>query len=442
MIGRYMNTIYQPNNQAMRKISLFGIVLMGSWAFQGCSGDEERFEGRGDEAPQVISLAVSSGGTQSTRAGRPLLSSAADHTIEHVAVYVVKASDNTVVATKQFDDWQHESADYRTDDGRYVEFLLDEKLEDGNYRIFAVGYHDGSAYGDIPSELVSGSIFQENAILTLGSDQGAEELFAGSTESFAVKKSRGFKQEIVLNRQVAGVYVYAKEIPCLADATQLKLVSSDENNRLVLGQFANLDLTDNGTGSGITVAVVNGASAAPEFDKTLAAIDLTEWFTTLSDSDGDNLIDTGSDYSNWHKPSRYAGVATFEKGSVFGGAFVIPFAKVDMAQTLKLQLTTSSGEVKREWDVNLPTTDPYTLYTWNGTDFGSGTSVTEDSHSYNIVRNHLYGLGTRGSNDPGDGTDPAPTPGDDDDPISLNNKHELKLIVNDNWEVIHDMELD
>lgn len=197
-----------------------------------------------------------------------------------------------------------------------------------------------------------------------------------------------------------------------------------------------------GTGSGITTAVMNGASTAPEFDKTLATIDLNEWFVTLEDADGDNMIDTGAAYANWQKPGRYNGAATFEKGSVFSGAFVIPFAKVDMAQTLKLQLTTASGDVKREWNVNLPTTDPYTLYSWDGTDFGSGIPVTEDANVYNIVRNHLYGLGTRDTDDPGQGTDTDPVPGDNDDPISLNNKHELKLIVNDNWEIIHDMELD
>ena len=59
-------------------------------------------------------------------------------------------------------------------------------------------------------------------------------------------------------------------------------------------------------------------------------------------------------------------------------------------------------------------------------------SVTEDKNSYNIVRNHLYGLGSRTSDDLGHGTDPEPTPGEDDDPISLNNKHEIDLVVNDN----------
>lgn len=125
---------------------------------------------------------------------------------------------------------------------------------------------------------------------------------------------------------------------------------------------------------------------------------------------------------------------------------MIPFAKVEAAQTLKLQLTTAGGDVKREWNVNMPSseTTTYTLYTWDtaSSTFTSQTSVTENKNSYNIVRNHLYGLGNRTSDDPGQGTDPEPTPGDDDNPISLDNKHEIELVVNDNWEVIHEMELE
>lgn len=423
----------------MKKLNFTGAALIASLALSACSETTKAPEYRGTENDQIISLAVVNGNVPTSRAGRPLLSSQADQSIENVVVYVVDATDNTVVATKTFSNWQTESADYRTNDGRYTEFLLDEKLDDGSYRIFAVGYHNGSSYGDIPSQLVSGGIFEENTILSLDADNGAEEIFAGSTEPFDVLKAEGFKKEIILNRQVAGVYVYANEIPYIADASMLRLVASNENNSLVLGQFANLDMDNNGTGNSITTAVVNGTSVSTAYDKILTTIDLTEWFTALVDTDNDNLIDAGA---NWQKPSQYNGVATFERGSVFGGAFVIPFAKVDALQTLKLQMTTAAGIVKREWNVNLPSTDPYMLYTWNGSDFGSGVSVTENTNSYNIVRNHLYGLGTRQANDPGNGSDTEPAPGDNDDPISLNNKHELKLIVNDNWEVIHDMELD
>lgn len=226
----------------MKQIYLFGVALMGSLALQACSQSDGQATGSNADRDQVIALAVANGNGIATRAGRPLLSSEANHTIENVVVYVVKASDNTVVATKTFSDWQNESADYRTDDGRYAEFLLDDRLDDGDYRIFAVGYHNDSAYGDIPGTLVPAGTFQENAVLSLAADAGAEELFAGSTGSFSVTRDQGFKKEIVLNRQVAGVYVYAREIPYMEQGTRLRLVSSAENNRLVLGHFSTLDL--------------------------------------------------------------------------------------------------------------------------------------------------------------------------------------------------------
>lgn len=421
------------------------MALMGSLAFCACTGNQSAGDGLGEGAEQEITLAVANGNSTSTRAGRPLLSSEAKQNIDKVIVYVVDASTKEVKHTEEVTNWQSSSEEYGTNDGRFTSFVLDTKLPTGNYQLFAVGYQSqGSSYGDIESALVSGSTFQENAVLPLTADGPAEEIFAGSTESFHVDQAKGFKQRVVLNRQVAGVYVYAKEVPFIAGATELRLVASNENNRLVLGQFVNLELDNNGFGNSIQTAVVNGYSQESAFDKTLVKIDLNEWFTAIEDTDGNGLIDTGVEYANWKKPG-FSETATFEKGSVFGGAFVIPFAKVGEEQTLKLQLTTAGGsEVKREWNVNLPSTETntYTLYTWNGASFGEGESVTEDAHHYNIVRNHLYGLDSRTMDDPGTGTDPEPGIDEDDDPISLNNKHELELIVNDNWEAIHDMELD
>ena len=421
------------------------MALMGSLAFCACTGNQSAGDGLGEGAEQEITLAVANGNSTSTRAGRPLLSSEAKQNIDKVIVYVVDASTKEVKHTEEVTNWQSSSEEYGTNDGRFTSFVLDTKLPTGDYQLFAVGYQSqGSSYGDIESALVSGSTFQENAVLPLTADGPAEEIFAGSTESFHVDQAKGFKQRVVLNRQVAGVYVYAKEVPFIAGATELRLVASNENNRLVLGQFVNLELDNNGFGNSIQTAVVNGYSQESAFDKTLVKIDLNEWFTAIEDTDGNGLIDTGVEYANWKKPG-FSETATFEKGSVFGGAFVIPFAKGGEEQTLKLQLTTAGGsEVKREWNVNLPSTETntYTLYTWNGASFGEGESVTEDAHHYNIVRNHLYGLGSRTMDDPGTGTDPEPGIDEDDDPISLNNKHELELIVNDNWEAIHDMELD
>lgn len=173
----------------------------------------------------------------------------------------------------------------------------------------------------------------------------------------------------------------------------------------------------------------------------------------IKDDNGDNLIDAGENWKNPCRPSSspVAGTyPTFQKGSAFGGEFVIPFAHVDGKQTLTLQLTNAGGKVLRSWKVNLGSTDEQlkqTITCWNSGSTNWSTSLSgESSNTYSLVRNHLYGIGTR-MNDEADpeqpGVDPDPDPENPNDkPESLNNKQELVLKVNDNWEVIHGMELD
>lgn len=279
-----------------------------------------------------------------------------------------------------------------------------------------------------------------------------EEIFAGQM-GLTVEQGKGFKEPVVLNRQVAGAFAYVKDIPFMEGARYLKLMASAQNESLVLGNFNSFDLTGNGSGNGENVKyVVNGTSGKSDGDYAyvISTIDLNEWFTTIKDEDGDNLIDAGD---NWKNPysSIGEGHPTFQKGSAFGGEFVIPFAHVDGKQTLTLQLTNAGGDVLRSWKVNLGSSDEQlkqTITCWNNSEAKDwSTSLSgESSSTYSLVRNHLYGIGTR-MNDEADpeqpGVDPDPDPEDPDDkPESLNNKQELVLKVNDNWEVIHGMELD
>ncbi len=177
--------------------------------------------------------------------------------------------------------------------------------------------------------------------------------------------------------------------------------------------------------------VINGET--PADDKVLFDIKLSDWFTAIK-ADKNGMIDT----TTWKNP--LASEANFKKGSVFGGNFVTPFAKAS-GNTLILQLTKGT-EVLREWIVKLPASDKqlkeHDLLTWKTNNFASAKN-TDDSKVYNIVRNHLYGIGTRNEDKPVDPDKPNP---ETDKPESLNNKHELVLQVNDNWEVIHKMELE
>lgn len=441
----------------MKKSYYLGIALMSSLAFFSCSTDDEHFDQNPngtenviDNGEQSFTVKVANSGDQRTRAGRPMYGSEAKQSIENVRLIICNKANNQVAAIVDESNWQNNSVVY-TEGGHgreeVVELTGDDKLAAGTYVVYAFGYSNNSDYDltAITTTPSDGSTFDGGKVV-LGFKKDAtnkigEEIFAGSLE-ITVKAGVGFKQPIVLNRQVAGAFAYVKDIPYFQDMKYLKLVASTLNNQLVLGQYANTNLTGNGTANDANVKyVVNGANDKNN-STTICTIDLDEWFTQIVEKD--NQVDI----SKWQKPSRYNGKATFKKGSVFGGEFLIPFAKTS-AQTLKLKLTKGDGSVLREWIVKLPGQDAqlnaHTEWVWNSNTsvFDKKESVQDSQTIYSIVRNHLYGIGTRTLDDPGNGTDPEPeTNPDTDNPESLNTKQDLTLQVNDNWEVIHKMEIE
>lgn len=458
----------------MKKNYLFGMALMASLAFFSCTNeviyvhDGESSEQVSDE--QIITLQVSNGGDGlTTRAGRPLYSSEAKQTIDYVRLWIFDASGNLEYSTT-FDEWNdNDSKVYGTSGttahGREAKITLSgtNKLETGDgktYTVYAIGYHSGSEYTDLETTL--SSVNSENAIedlvLTYGGNDNAEEIFAGSLEiNLTDAISTGFNKTIVLNRQVAGAFVYVEEIPFITENHKyLKLIASAKSPKIVLGNFANKEYTSNGANT--STNVVNGTETTAG-DVVISCIDLTQWFgETLSGSEG--LINATS----WTNPLRQSGnTPTFKKGSVFGGTFLIPFAK-QSTQTLKLVLSTSNAATSVEgdvvWNINLPTGDNQLQNTFalttplvadGSVTWNTASPAGESVNTYSILRNHLYGVGKRTIDNPGEsgGGDPDPEnpdpenpDPDTDKPESLNNKQELTLRVNDNWEVIHGMELE
>ena len=450
----------------MKKNYLLGMALIASLSFNSCTKEIVYVQdGTGVESvadgAQIITLQVENGGDGlATRAGRPLYSAEAKQTIENVKLWICD-NDGKVVYVKEISEWNDNkvSTVYTTGGhGRQttIELTDADKLAAGTYKIYAVGYSNNSDYTlDAVTSVAKEGTFKENMVLPIkdgATNKIGEEIFAGQM-GLTVEQGKGFKEPVVLNRQVAGAFAYVKDIPFMEGARYLKLMASAQNESLVLGNFNSFDLTGNGSGNGENVKyVVNGTSGKSDGDYAyvISTIDLNEWFTTIKDEDGDNLIDAGY---NWKNPysSIGEGHPTFQKGSAFGGEFVIPFAHVDGKQTLTLQLTNAGGDVLRSWKVNLGSSDEQlkqTITCWNNSEAKDwSTSLSgESSSTYSLVRNHLYGIGTR-MNDEADpeqpGVDPDPDPEDPDDkPESLNNKQELVLKVNDNWEVIHGMELD
>lgn len=457
----------------MKKNYLLGMALMASLSFNSCDKEVVYVQdGTGVESvadgAQIITLQVENGGDGlATRAGRPLYSAEAKQTIENVKLWICDNTGKKVVYVKEISNWNTDGSTVYTTGGHgrqtTIELKDADKLAAGTYQIYAVGYSATSDYDLTKVTEVKKTeegegkyTFSENMVLPIKGDATnkiGEEIFAGQME-LAVEKGKGFKKPVVLNRQVAGAFAYVKDIPFMEGAKYLKLVASAQNQSLVLGNFNSFDLTGNGSGNANVKYVVNGTNGKSGSETyVISTIDLNKWFTAIKDDNGDNLIDAGENWKNPCRPSSSPAAGTyptFQKGSAFGGEFVIPFAHVDGKQTLTLQLTNAGGKVLRSWKVNLGSTDEQlkqTITCWNSGSTDWSTSLSgELANTYSLVRNHLYGIGTRmndEANPEKPGVDPDPNPENPNDkPESLNNKQELVLKVNDNWEVIHGMELD
>ena len=426
----------------MKKNYLFGMALMASLAFFSCTNevvyvhDGESSEQVSDE--QIITLQVSNGGDGlTTRAGRPLYSSEAKQTIENVKLWICDNT-NKVVYVKEIFDWNTAGSTVYTTGGHgrqtTIVFGGEDKLNTGTYKVYAVGYSNTSGYNleAVKDDVTKDGTFTENMVLPLNSGVG-EEIFAGQMD-LNVESGKGFREPIILNRQVAGAFAYVKDIPYEVGAKYLKLVASAQNQSLVLGNFNSVDLANNGSSNGTNVKYVvngtNGKSGSEPYE--ICTIDLTEWFKEIKDSDSDGLIDlfTGASesdetkYANWQKPAKYNGAALFEKGSAFGGEFVIPFAHVATKQTLTLRLTNGEGGVLRSWNINLAAGDEQvtsnSVTYWTNSDWET-YATAESVNSYSLVRNHLYGIGTRMNDNPSNpGVDPEP---EDPDPDPRSNSN-------------------
>ena len=427
----------------MKKSVLFAFAA-SSLLFCACGGDSNVVSGEPqNNAVQQITLQVaSSGDGMTSRAGRPLESSEADQDIQYVKVIVCDNS-NQVKYTSTINDWDNNGSQPYSNEGAHGRQAIltipeADRLAAGTYKVYAIGYSDPSDYGleEIPG-IAKDATFNENMTISLnGTDKKVEEIFAGSTADFKIESDKKAEGTVVLNRQVAGSYGYVKDIPYVAGATELQLVASTGNTQLVLGNFANYDLTGNGTNNdGHVNYVINGGTPATG-EQVIYTIDLTKWFTNIKDVDNNGLIDVDG---NWISEGHTA----YAEGSAFAGEFIIPFAKTT-GQTFTLKLVNPTTDaVAATWNVNLPEGDgqlsAHSVAAWDGTSsFTTTADVVDSKNSYSVVRNHLYGIGVRTSKTPDNpGKDP-----EGDDPQSLKKAQSITLKVNDNWEVIHKMEIE
>lgn len=439
----------------MKKRNLLIPALAGMMVFTACSSEDMPNPVEDNGGVQEIVLQVSSYGDElQTRAGRKLLSDAAAQQIDKVTVIICDA-DGKIAYAKTVDDWMNNTdvAYYGGNRGRQTKFVIpsEEKIPTGSYKIYAFGYSDPDPDSDTSNYdltaikgLKKGDTYTENVVLDYNAGKTTpEEIFAGAVD-LSVGNDKDFDATVVLNRQVAGAYVYAYNIPYFdgidGDYT-LNLEAIDANDQLILGYFNSFDLKGNGTGNtGNINYVVNGGKKGNP-STTICSVKLGDWYTEFKDDDENNILDDAGWIST--KANKTENGGNYKQGSVFAGNFVIPFKRVENQQTLRLVLRDGNNAEVFSWKVNLSSTElaaNQRFTYWTGDKFETIQEYSNTKNVYSLVRNHLYSVGKKYTDGkPTDPTDPDPTP---DEPQDLSKNQDLELQVNSNWEVIHRMELD
>ena len=290
------------------------------------------------------------------------------------------------------------------------------------------------------------------------------EVFSGQSNPVTLEMGdKSVSWTVLLKRQVAGVLGYFSNIPADGNAlsdgttecwsTKLRLVASNRNDRLDMTiqlNKQNDDATEVGKEN-----IVNGFQSGnlakdASFKEgtsnayTVYEINLADWFTmgqnngwtdVMEEVDSKNYLGKTSGWKNPYEGTNAA--VTVADGAVLAGEFVIPFDKDETLNTFELQLI---GK-KKGTDANFDTTDTneYILQTWSvKLDNASIDATLKDTeYHYSIYRNHLYQIGKRGGGD-----DPDKPGVDPDKPQPLDKSQELVIKINDQWEFIHDLEID
>ena len=449
------------------KKSMFFALAASCLLFSACSSDDAvvSTEGQNEAVQQIVLQVASSGDGLTTRAGRPLYSSQALQTIQNVCVVIYKDDATKTIVKKVKKDWTKSSTYDNHGRQLTLTFKGANRLEEGNYKVMAVGYSTNSDYNyslDVTSETaLTGSYTDLTATLKEGK-KDAEEVFAGDadlkigTDQKITNLTSGEEDglDVTLHRQVAGSFGYFCDIPAkVGDKTAktLRLVVRGKNDKLTFNNFNSSFTAAGATGSTIKYCV-NGSTSTGAALTTdakfkdgsngyvLYSINLDDWYKN-SDTNHDGLL---TEEDGWTHADIFK-KTTLVKGSVFGSNFVIPFALTHEKSTMELQLLDAAGDIIKTWTVSIPAKDV-------NRDATNGNVADESASIFNVVRNHMYNLGVKPSNggktdpdpgnpDPDPKPDPDPDKPDPDKPEDLSKSQNLILKVNDNWEAIHQMEL-
>lgn len=338
----------------MRKQVWFSALAAGVLLFSACKSEDIPAQGGNESAnDQKLVLNLATGGNQASRAGRPLLSSAAGQDIDKLTLFFIDGEDK-IALKKEISsaEWHNGATAY--DKGMQIEISLKasngENLTastDGTkYTVYAVGYSESTAYnnGFLNGSLTKGAAFTQAANFWAQTEEKTgEEIFAGEAKITAIQNSSNETcliqtpesdatypdspamavPSIVLNRQVAGVTGYFTNIRTgemtagtglTAEPVKLRLVASGRNNRV---KFENLVSGETTTSSSVAAVnyVINGTQNSELGNAKVDA-------KFLNSSEKDAYVVYEVNLADWFKYGGETGRSTFADCDINGDGVV------------------------------------------------------------------------------------------------------------------------
>ena len=417
----------------MKKQFLSMVAIAGMTLLAACSNDESipAIDNGSNGVESEITLALNSGGDGvTTRAGRPVNSSAAANEVDRVQLKLYKTADGGTTWTLHTGAFEEDVLTWTegpTGEGTpgYTDRTESRKIKVKNleasasYKIVAYGYKATDA-GNTCAYTVTdaNSVFTTTALGDEGTNgANIEEIFAGE-KTFATdadKKITTFV-EVEMNRQVAGMLGYFINIP-------VKKIHPT-TNVLTAVKFVKVYTVAKATTFKFPFADVFNGISQSEAKTELLSYDLKTLVdaNTVANKYDDQVSGAATGSETFDIDAKTGSVATVAN-SILAGRFIIPFSATVNQNTITIELQAEDGTALRTWSVKAT---------------ASNGSTIADLFKYDIKRNYFYSIGKKLKSD---STNPPVEPEDPDNPVDLNQDNDIIVILNDAWDVVYDMGL-
>lgn len=417
----------------MKKQFLSMVAIAGMTLLAACSNDESipAIDNGSNGVESEITLALNSGGDGvTTRAGRPVNSSAAANEVDRVQLKLYKTTDAGTTWNLQAGAFEEDVLTWTegpTGEGTpgYTDRTESRKIKVKNleasasYKIVAYGYK-ATDTGNTCAYTVTdaNSVFTTTALGDEGTNgANIEEIFAGE-ETFATdadKKITTFVQ-VEMNRQVAGMLGYFMNIP-------VKKIHPT-TNVLTAVKFVKVYTVAKATTFKFPFADVFNGISQSEAKTELLSYDLKTLVdaNTVANKYDDQVSGAATGSETFDIDAKTGSVATVAN-SILAGRFIIPFSATVDQNTITIELQAEDGTALRTWSVKAT---------------ASNGSTIADLFKYDIKRNYFYSIGKKLKSD---STNPPVEPEDPDKPVDLNQDNDIIVILNDAWDVVYDMGL-